>query len=286
MGQQLRELPEHVLLHLDGGVTQQGLQSLQVRALRQDRLERALRLGLQVLAGLLVHHAGQQVSEHVALGERPGVVRCVAADLAQGPRTGGLDVVLRLRHQRVLQRRDGLGDNHGQREGLGESSDVSDSHDSGQLVVAVSLEDVVHQGRRAAGVDDQLGQLGRVLGDLADAHGSVLAHHGVTVLEAVQDVGEDLGLHHHLGEVNGVLGDVGERAAHLALQLRVGVKDERGQVGHGAGVYHGLGELGGVLADVAHRGGGDALQGDLGLLDAQHQQGNRSGVHHVLRQPC
>ena len=118
MRQQLRELAQYVLLHLDRRVAQQRLQRLQVRALGQDRLERALGLGLQVLRGLLVHHAGQQVAQHVSLGQRAGVVRGVSADLPQRPCAGGLDVILGLGHQRVLQGRDGLGHDHRQREGL------------------------------------------------------------------------------------------------------------------------------------------------------------------------
>lgn len=116
MGQQLRELPQHVFLHFDRRVAQQWLQGLQVGALGEHCLEGARGLGLQVLARLLVHHARQQVSQHVTFRQCPRVVGRMAADLPQRPCAGALDVVFGLRDKRFLQWRDALGYYCGQSE--------------------------------------------------------------------------------------------------------------------------------------------------------------------------
>ena len=47
VGQDGRELLQDVLLHLDGGLAEQRLEGLEVRALGQDGLERPLRLDLR-----------------------------------------------------------------------------------------------------------------------------------------------------------------------------------------------------------------------------------------------
>ena len=160
-------------------------------------------------------------------------------------------MILWFRDKRLLQRCHALGHDDGQSEGLREGRDVAHGHDARELRVALRLADEVHERRRAAAVDDELGELGGMLGHLANARGGVLAHEGVAVLEAVEDVREDLRLDDHLRQVHAVLGDLRQAAAHLPLQLGVGVHDERREVRHRARIHDRLRQLRGVLADVA-----------------------------------
>eukprot|EP00968_Pinguiococcus_pyrenoidosus_P001369 scaffold62_cov256-Pinguiococcus_pyrenoidosus.AAC.27 len=270
VGKQLCKLPQHILLHFDGTVPEQRLQGLQVRALCQHGLQAPSALHLQVLAAVLVDHAGKQVPKHVGLRQRSGVIGRVPPDLAQGPGAGRLDVVLGLLDKRLLQRRHALGHDDRERERLAEGRDEAQGHDAGKLGVAGRLAHVIHERGGSARVHNQLGELRGVLGDLPYRRGGVLAHELVIVLEAIQDVGEDLGFDHHLREVDGVLGNLRQAAAHLALELGVGMRDEWRQVRHGARIHHGLRELRRVLADVGHGGGRDALEGHLRLLQAQN----------------
>ena len=149
------------------------------------------------------------------------MVRRVAADLAQRPHSGGLDVVLLFVDKSVLQRANALADDDGQRHCLGESGDVAERHDARQPHRRRRLAHKVDERGRAARVDHELGQLGRVLYDLAHAGGGVLAHIDVEVLEARQHAREDLGLDDDLGKVDAVLGHLRQRAADLALELTV-----------------------------------------------------------------
>jgi len=70
-----------------------------------DRLERALGLGLEVLGRRLVEVDSQQLWQRVGVGERLRVVGRVAADLAERPRGGSLDMVFWLDDDRVDERR-------------------------------------------------------------------------------------------------------------------------------------------------------------------------------------
>mmetsp|Transcript_10603 Transcript_10603/g.28591 ORF Transcript_10603/g.28591 Transcript_10603/m.28591 type:complete len:227 (+) Transcript_10603:545-1225(+) len=204
------------------------------------------------------------------------------ADLTQGPGRGRLQVVLRFVDQCVLQGRDALGHDYGERQRLGEGRDVAQRHDAGQPVVSARLGDVVDHGGDAAGVHDELCEVRGVAGDLADAGRGVLAHELVDVLQAVQDPWEDLGLDHDLGQVHGVLRDLRQAGADLALELGVVVGDVLREQRHCTGVDDDLRQLRGVLADVAEGRGGDALQGELRLLEAQNEQGHSASIDHSV----
>ena len=173
-----------------------------------------------------------------------------------------LDVIFRFGNQSLTERHDALGNNDGESECLGEGSNVSDSHDTGELGITLGLTDVVDEGRGPTGVDDELGELGGVLGNLPDAGGRILANKGVIVLEAVENVGEDLGLNDNLCKVDRVLGDLGKASANLALELGIGVDDEGGEVRDGTSIDDSLGELGAVgrerwaVSEASRKGGG------------------------------
>mmetsp|Transcript_72319 Transcript_72319/g.234949 ORF Transcript_72319/g.234949 Transcript_72319/m.234949 type:complete len:227 (-) Transcript_72319:505-1185(-) len=204
------------------------------------------------------------------------------ADLTQGPGRGRLQVVLRFVDQCVLQGRDALGHDYGERQRLGEGRDVAEGHDARQPVVAASLRDVVNHGSDAPGIHDQLGEVRCVAGDFADAGGGVFAHKLVDVLQAVQDPGEDLGLDHHLGQVHRVLRDLRQARANLPLELSIVVGDVLGEQGDRTGIHDDLRQLGRVLANVAEGGRGDALQGELRLLEAQNEQGHSASIDHSV----
>mmetsp|Transcript_72318 Transcript_72318/g.234944 ORF Transcript_72318/g.234944 Transcript_72318/m.234944 type:complete len:388 (-) Transcript_72318:11-1174(-) len=206
------------------------------------------------------------------------------ADLTQGPGRGRLQVVLRFVDQCVLQGRDALGHDYGERQRLGEGRDVAEGHDARQPVVAASLRDVVNHGSDAPGIHDQLGEVRCVAGDFADAGGGVFAHKLVDVLQAVQDPGEDLGLDHHLGQVHRVLRDLRQAGADLALELGVVVGDVLREQRHCTGVDDDLRQLRGVLADVAEGRGGDALQGELRFLETEDEQRHCSCIHDGVRE--
>ena len=149
------------------------------------------------------------------------MIRGVSTDLAQGPGGGGLHVVLRLLAQGGDQGTEAFFGDDREREGLGEGRNVPQRHDAGQAGVARGLRDVVDEGTHPTVADDELGELGRVLGDFADDGGGVLADQVVREAEAGEYFGEDFGFDHDLGQVQGVLGDLGERRTHLTLQLGV-----------------------------------------------------------------
>ena len=170
------DLMDDVLEYVAGGVGEERLEGLEVDALLQDRLERPLRLGLEVLrrVGAQVHR--QQPAQDVEDGGGLGVVGAVPADLAERPGAGGLDVVLGLADQRVDQRRDALGHNHAHGQRLAEGRDIAERHDARQPRIAPRLVDVVHHSRDPPGVDNKPRQLRRVLSNLSDTCCRVLAH--------------------------------------------------------------------------------------------------------------
>ena len=284
VGEELGKLLEDVLLDLDRGVTEEGLQSLEMGAFGKDSLEGTLGLCLEIVGGGLVDHAGEEVAEHVSLGESTGVVGGMASNLAERPGRSGLDVVLRLGNQGLAEGHDALGDNDREGKCLGEGSNVTDSHDAGELGITLGLADVVDESGGSSSVDYELGELRCVLGNLPDAGGRVLANEGVIVLEAVEDIGENLSLNDDLGKVDRVLGNLCEASANLALELGIGVDDERGEVGNGPSIDNSLSELRAVLANVGHGRGGDTLKGDLRLLDAKDEEGDRSCIDNILGQ--
>lgn len=103
------DLVDDVLEDVAGRVGEEGLERLEVDALLQDRLERALRLGLEVIRRVRAEVDRQQPAQHIEDGACFGVIGAVSPDLSERPRAGGLDVVLRFADQRVHQRRDALG---------------------------------------------------------------------------------------------------------------------------------------------------------------------------------
>jgi hypothetical protein len=281
-GEDLGELGANVGEDVVGGELEEGFQGGHVGAHLDDVLESLLRLVLQVLGGVGKHVHGEETGGHVSLSQELAVFGRVATNLAKSPCGGSLQVVFGLVDKSVLKGSNTLRNDNGHGEGVVESGDVAEGHDAGKSAVALGLADVVNGGCGAAGVHDQLGELGGLLGDFADAGGGVLAHLHVDVLKAVQDSGEDLGLNDDLSQVDGVLRDLGEALADVSLQLGIGVGDKRSEVWHGTLVNDGLGELLGVLGDLGESGSGNALEGQLGLLDAKDEEADGTGVNDGL----
>jgi len=282
LGKDLGELGAHVGEDVVGGELEEGFEGGNVRAHLDDVLEGFLGLVLEVLGGLLEHVHGEETGGNVSLGEVLGVLGRVTANLSEGPGSGGLQVVLGLVHEGVLEGGNSLGDDNGHGEGIVESGDVTEGHDTGESGVALGLADVVNSGSGATGVDDELGEFGGLLGDLTDAGGGVLADLDIDVLEAVENAGEDLSFNDYFGKVDGVLGDLGEALTDVTLELGVGVGDEGREVWDGTLVDDGLGELLGVLGDLGESGGGDAFEGELGLLDAEDEEADGTGIDDSL----
>ena len=280
LGEHLGELRGDVGEDVIGGEDEQGFEGGKVRAHLDNILEGLLRFVFQVGRALsLLHHVdGQEAGGHVGLGQILSVVWRVTADLAEGPGGGGLDVVLWLVDQGVLEWSDTLGhdDSHCQR--VIEGRDVAERHDAWQTCVTLRLADVVDGGSGATRVHNEFSELRGLFCDLTDASGGVFAHLHVNVLQAVEDSGEDLSLHDNLGQVNGVFGDLSQALADVALELGIRVRNECGKVGNGTLVDDGLGELLGVLGDLREGGCGDALEGELGLLNAEDEKSNSAGI--------
>ena len=284
LGKNLGELGSNVGEDVVGGEDEEGFEGRKVSAHLDDILEGLLGFVLKVGGALaFLHHVdGEESGGDVSLGEVLGVVGRVTADLSEGPSGGSLDVILRLVDEGVLKRSNTLGDNDSHGEGVIEGRDVTEGHDAGKSGVTLGLADVVDGGGGTTRVDDELGELGGLLGDFTDAGSGVLTNLDINILEAVEDSGEDLGLNDNLGEIDGVLGDLGEALADVALELGIGVGDESGEVGDGTLVDDGLGELLGVLGDLGESGSGDSLEGELGLLDTEDKESNGTGVNNGL----
>jgi hypothetical protein len=249
-----------------------------VSAHLDDVLEGLLGLVLKVLAGLLEHVHGEEAGGNVSLSQELAVLGGVATDLAKGPGSGGLEVILGLVDKGILERGNTLADNDGHSERVVEGRDVAEGHDTGETSVALGLADVVNGGGSTAGVDDELSELSGLLGDFTNAGGSVLADLNINVLKAVKNAGEDLSLNNDLSKVDGVLGDLGKALANVTLELGIGVRDEGSKVWDGTLVNNGLGELLSVLSDLRESGGRDSLEGKLGLLNAENEESNGSSV--------
>jgi len=281
-GQHLGELGADVGKNIVGGKLEEGFKGGNVSAHLDDVLQGLLALVLQVLAGLGNEVDGEETGGHVSLSEELGVLRGVATDLTEGPGSSSLEVVLRLVDKGILERSNTLANNDGHSEGVIESRDIAEGHDTGEASVALGLTDVVNSGGSATGVNDKLGQLSGLLSDLTDAGSSVLADLDIDILEAVKDTGEDLGLNDDLSKINGVLSDLSEALANVSLELGIGVRDQSSEVGNGTLVNDGLGEFFGVLGDLRESGSRDALEGELGLLDAEDQKTNGTGINNRL----
>merc|ERR1719197_1453111 len=92
--QDFRELLNNVLEDVRRRLLEEGLQGRQMRALLDHRLQRALRLRLQVVAGIGVQVDRKETAEAVRLCQGAGVIRRVAPDLAERLRGGSLEVIL------------------------------------------------------------------------------------------------------------------------------------------------------------------------------------------------
>ncbi len=179
------DLVDDVLEYVSGCVCEEGLEGLEVNALLEDRFQRSLRLGFEVVRRVRAEVHGEQPPEHVEDGGGLCVVGAVAADLAEGPGAGGLDVVLGLAHERVHERRDALGHHHPHRQRLAEGRNVAQGHDARQPRVAARLVHVVHHRRHTSRIHNKPRELRRVLRDFADARRrifSYLQHHYSTQL--------------------------------------------------------------------------------------------------------
>eukprot|EP00982_Pelagococcus_subviridis_P010400 30993-Pelagococcus_subviridis.AAC.4 len=265
----MHDVPHNLVRQL--AVLQRLIQRPQVRELLDDKTQRSHALRLQVV----------RAPRRAGVRHRLGVIRRVPPNLPQAPRARGLDVILRLFHERGVQRRDPLGRDHRRRERLRKRGDVPERHDPRQSVVALRLVDVIHERADAAVADDELRELRRVLRHLPDARRRVLPHEPVDVLQTHEDVREDLRLHDNLREIHRVLRDLPQRRAHLSLQLGVGGHDQRREIRDRAGVDDRLRHLRRVLRDVRQRARRDAFQRQLGLLHAQHEERHRASLHHL-----
>jgi len=92
-----------VLERLLGCLRQERLEGGEVDALLQDVLQGARGLLLDLVVAVAVDNR-QERRENVGVGDVLGVLRCVASDVAQGPRGGRLDGVEGLVLERVGER--------------------------------------------------------------------------------------------------------------------------------------------------------------------------------------
>ena len=115
LGEHLGKLGSNVGEDVIGGEDEEGFEGGQMRAHLDDILEGLLRFVFQVRGALsLLHHVnGEQTCWHVSLGQVLRVVWRVSADLAKGPGSGGLDVVLWLVDERILEWGNTLGHDNG-----------------------------------------------------------------------------------------------------------------------------------------------------------------------------
>ena len=230
-----------------------------------------------------LHHVnGEETGWNISLSQIFRVVWGVTTDLTERPGSGGLDVVLGLVDESILEWGNTLGDNDGHGKGVIEGGDVTEGHDTGETSVALGLADIVNGSSGTTGVDDELGELGGLLGDFTDAGGGVLADLNIDVLKAVENTGEDFSFDNNLSKIDGVLGDLGEALADVSLELGIWVRDEGSKVGDGTLVNDSLGKFFGVLGDLRESGGGDALEGELGLLDAKNKKTNGTSIDNRL----
>lgn len=284
LGKNLGELSSDVGENIVGGKDEKRFERGQVSAHLDDVLKSLLGLVLKVGRALtLLHHVhGEETCGHISLSQVFGVVGGVTADLTKGPGGGSLDVVLGLVDEGILKRSNTLRHDHSHGEGVVESGDVTESHNTRESGVALRLADVVNGSSSTARVHDELSKLSGLLSDLTNASGGVLAHLHIDVLQAVEDSGEDLSLHNDFSEVDSVLGDLSEALANVALELGVGVGNEGSKVRNGTLVDDGLGQLLGVLGNLGESGSRDALEGELGLLDAENEQANGASIDNGL----
>jgi len=278
----LSELGADVGEDVVGGKLEEGLKSGHVGAHLDDVLKSLLGLILKVLGGILEHVNSEETSGDISLSQELAVFGGVATDLAEGPGGSSLQVILRFVDEGILEGSNSLGDDNSHGEGVVEGGDVTEGHDSGKSAVTLGLTDVVNGSSGTTGVDDELSELGGLLGNFTDAGGGVLADLNIDVLKAVEDSGENLGLNDNFGKIDGVLGDLGEALADVSLELGIGVGDKSSEVWDGTLVNNGLGELFGVLSDLRKGGGSNSLEGQLGLLNAEDEEANGTSINDGL----
>jgi hypothetical protein len=282
LGQDLGELSANVGEDVVGGEREKWFEGWDMGAHLDDVLEGLFRLVLQVLGAVLQHEDGQEAGWHVSLGQELCVLWRVAANLTERPGSSGLQVVLWLVDQSILEWGNTLRDDDSHGERVVEGGNVAESHDTWKTSVALRLTDVVDSGSSATRVDDELGEFSSLLGNLTDASGSIFANLNVDVLQAVQDAWENLSLDNNLGEVDGMLGDLSEALADVTLELGVWVGDQGGQVGDGTLVDNGLSKLLSVLGNLGESGGRDTFQSKLWLLNAEDEKSNSASIDNGL----
>lgn len=249
-GENLSKLSADVGEDIVGGKLEEGFKSGDVSAHLDDVLEGLLGLVLKILGGVLEHVNSEETSGDISLSQELAVFGGVATDLTKGPCGSSLEVILGLVNKSVFERSNTLGDDNSHGERIVEGRDVTEGHDTGKSAVTLRLTDVVNGSGGTTRVDDELGELGSLLGDFTDASSGVLANLNVDVLKAVENSGEDLGLNDDFSEVDGVLSDLSEALADVSLELSIGVGDESSEVWHGTLVNNSLGKLFGVLGDL------------------------------------
>ena len=280
----LGELGAHIGEDVVWSQLEEWLKSWNMGAHLDDVLEGLLGLVLEVGGGLsLLHHVhGQEMGWHVSLSQELGVVWGVSSDHTKRPGGGGLEVVLWLVDEGILEWGNSLGDNNSHGKGVIEGGDVTEGHDTWESGIALGLTDVVDSGGGSTRVDDELGKLWGLLGNLTDAGGSVLAYLDINVLETVEDPWEDLSLNNNLSQIDSVLSDLSEALADVALKLSIWVGNEGGKVWNGSSINDSLSKLLSVLGNLGESGGGDTLQGELWLLDTEDEKSNCTGINNSL----
>jgi len=282
LGKDLSELSADVGEDVVRSELEKRLKGRDVGAHLDNVFEGLLGFVLKILRGFLEHVDGEESGGYVSLSKIFSVFRRVTTDLTERPGSGGLQVVFGLVHEGILERSDTLGNDNGHGEGVIESRDVSESHDTGKSGVALGLTDVVDGGSSTSRVDDKLSELGGLLGDFSDASGGVLSYLHIDILEAVEDSGEDLSFNNDFSEIHGVLSNLGEALADVPLELGIRVRDEGSEVWDSSLVNNSLGELFGMLSDFGESGGTDSLEGELRLLDAEDEETDGTSIDNGL----
>ena len=142
----LGKLRAHIREDVVGRKLQEWLEGLEVGAHLDDVLECLLGLVFEVLAALRKHVDGKEAGRHVGLSQCFRVIGGVATDLAERPGGSGLQVILWLVEQRLLQWRDALGNDNGHGQRVVEGRNITECHDSGKPGVTLRLTDVVDGG--------------------------------------------------------------------------------------------------------------------------------------------
>ncbi len=131
-------------------------------------------------------------------------------------------------------------------------------------------------------MDDQLGELSRLLCNLPDTSRCIFPHLDVHIFQTVEDSREDLRLYDDLSKVDGMFGDLRQARAHLALELGVGMRYQCRQIGHSALINDGLGQFLGMFGDLAESSCRNSFECELRLLNAQDEQADSAGVNDSL----